>query len=454
VAYPAGSKIPAIIATTAPKDFVHMHWLLTLPINKQAFLLTVDLVAASLFLYLLWRSTRRQLIRGVAVAMLGAVVGLIVVWLVSDVWIVFGLALTAVVHVWVVLAFAGVFLAVFNLWASRWWRKVIAAASIVASLVAAAAGINIDFGAYRNLNDALGISPYPALPLALQSSRAGTMDSGLATTWQGVNHAGMPGHGTVGMVKIPGTRSHFAARKAAVYLPPAALAANPPVLPVLVLFPGQPGAPIDMFTSGQVAATLDAYAAKHAGLAPIVVVPDQLGTPLKNPMCADSRLGKAATYLTVDVHDWILTHLRVATSPRYWAVGGYSEGGTCSIQLGAGRPDLFGSTIDILGELEPTIGANTLSEAFGGSQSAYDAIKPLPLLAQHAPYANSFALFGAGAQDHQYGAYARRVEAAAVRSGMKTRLIVSPASGHDWNTVRYVLARALPELNARLGLGS
>lgn len=431
-----------------------MHWLLTLPINKQAFLLTADLVSASLFVYLLWRSTRRPFIRGVASATLGALVGLIVVWLVSDVWVVFGLALTAVVHVWVVLAFAGVFLAVFNLWASRWWRKVIAAVSIVAFLVTAAAGINSDFGAYRNLNDALGISPYPALPLALQSSQAGAMDPALATTWQGADHVGMPAHGTVGMIKIPGTRSHFVARKAAVYLPPAALVAHPPILPVLVLFSGQPGAPIDMFTSGQVATTLNAYAAKHAGLAPIVVVPDQLGTPLKNPMCADSRLGKASTYLTVDVRDWIITHLHVAASPRYWAVGGYSEGGTCSIQLGAGRPDLFGSTIDILGELEPTIGANTVSEAFGGSRSAYDAIKPLPLLAKHTPFANSFALFGAGALDHQYGAYARRVEAAAARSGMKTRLIVSPASGHDWNTVRYVLARALPELNARLGLGS
>jgi hypothetical protein len=37
---------------------------------------------------------------------------------------------------------------------------------------------------------------------------------------------------------------------------------------------------------------------------------------------------------------------------------------------------------------------------------------------------------------------------------MKTRLIVSPNSGHDWNTVRYVLTRALPEICARLGLGS
>ena len=431
-----------------------MHWLLHLSIGKSSFLLPADVVAVSLFIYLMLRSKRRLFVRGVAIALLGALVGLIVVWLVSDVWDTFGIALTAVVHVWVVLLFAGVFLAVFNLWASRWWRKVIASVSLVSFLVTAAAGINIDFGAYRNLNDALGISPYSALPVAQLSAHAGTMDASLAKTWQAGDHTGMPKHGMVGMVTIPATQSHFVARKAVVYLPPAALVANPPVLPVLILFTGQPGSPTEMFTSGQVPEMLDSYAAAHGGLSPIVVVPDQLGTPLKNPMCADSRLGKAATYLTVDVRSWILNHLHVATSARYWAVGGYSEGGTCSIQLGAGRPDLFGSTIDILGEVVPTMGANTLSEAFGGSRSAYDAIKPLPLLARHTPYADSVAIFGASAREKRYGAYARQVDAAAARAGMKTRLIVSPNSGHDWNTVRYVLTRALPEICARLGLGS
>lgn len=431
-----------------------MHWLLHLSVGKSSFLLPADVVAMSLFIYLMLRSNRRLLVWGITVALLGALVGLIVVWLVSDVWDTFGIELTAVVHVWVVLLFAGVSLAVFNLWASRWWRKVIASVSFVSFLVAAAAGINIDFGAYRNLNDALGISPYSALPAARLSAHAGTMDASLTKTWQSGDHSKMPKHGMVGMVTIPATQSHFVARKAVVYLPPAALSANPPVLPVLILFTGQPGSPTEMFTSGQVPEILDSYAAAHGGLSPIVVVPDQLGTPLKNPMCADSRLGKAATYLTVDVRSWILTHLHVASSARYWAVGGYSEGGTCSIQLGAGHPDLFGSTIDILGEVVPTMGVNTLSEAFGGSRSAYDAIKPLPLLARHTPYADSVAIFGASAREKKYGAYARQMKAAAARSGMKTRLIVSPNSGHDWNTVRYVLTRALPEICARLGLAS
>ena len=263
------------------------------------------MVALTLFIYLVVRSTRRLLIRGIAIAIFGALVGLIVVWLVSDVWNVFGIALTEVVHAWVVLFLAGVFLAVFNPRPGRWWRKTIAAVSIFSFLVAAAAGINLDFGAYRNLNDALGISPYSALPAARLSSQAGTMDASLPKTWRARDHTEMPKQGMVGTVSIPATQSHFAARKAVIYLPPAALVANPPVLPLLILFTGQPGSPTEMFTSGQVPVMLDSYAAAHAGLAPIAVV-----------------------------------------------------------------PALFGSTIDILGELVPTMGAKTLSEAFGGSRAA------------------------------------------------------------------------------------
>jgi len=46
---------------------------------------------------------------------------------------------------------------------------------------------------------------------------------------------------------------------------------------------------------------LDAYAANHEGLAPIVVVADQLGTPTANPLCLDSALGKSETYLARDL---------------------------------------------------------------------------------------------------------------------------------------------------------
>ncbi|MCX7522909.1 alpha/beta hydrolase-fold protein [Microbacterium sp. STN6] len=425
--------------------------LLTLRIDKSSFLVPLDVLAAVLCVVLLVRRPGGRLIRSLIACALGAAIGLLVCWLVTDVWNVFGLPLTQITWMWATLAFAGIALALANLRGSRPWRKVVAIVSIAVFALTAAAGINVDFGAYRNLKDALGLTPYPAMSAAYLHGHESAMAPALGATWQ--PPSGMPSKGRVGTVRIPATKSGFGARIASVYLPPAALVASPPALPVAVLFSGQPGAPSDVFTAGRVAQMLNAYAHAHKGLAPIVVAPDQLGRPDKNPMCVDSPLGKSATYLLVDVPNWIRSHLNVAADPRYWAVGGYSQGGTCSIQFGAGHPDLFRSIIDISGEEAPTIGPSTVREAFGGSAAAYKKITPLALLAAHRPYPDTLAIFGVGANDAKYNRIEHTMVTAAHAAGMTTRFIESPNTAHDWNTVRYVLKRALPQVADSMGLG-
>ncbi|WFR66742.1 hypothetical protein P9139_19005 [Curtobacterium flaccumfaciens] len=121
--------------------------------------------------------------------------------------------------------------------------------------------------------------------------------------------------------------SHFRARKAVVWLPPAARTTRPPTLPVLVALSGQPGQPADMFQTGDLGRYLDRYAEAHHGLAPIVVAPDQLGAPERNPMCVDSRrLGRSATYVMTDTVRWIRRHLPVATAPKAWGSSGSRRG--------------------------------------------------------------------------------------------------------------------------------
>jgi len=429
-----------------------MHWLLNIRIDKMSFLVPLAAVVTVVTLYLLirvpWR--RGTLVNG-ATAVAGALTGLVASWLVSDVWNVFGLPLTAMTRMWVAAAFAGVFLAAVNLHRTCWWRKLIATLFVPLITVAAAAGINADYGAYRNLNDAFGTVPVAALTASRPSPRAAAMDAQLGQHW--VAPVGMPAHGTVGTVTIPGATSHFAARQAIIYLPPAALVPDPPTLPVVMLFAGQPGAPSDVFTSGQVAATYDAYAAAHNGLAPIVVAADQLGAPLQNPMCVDSPIGNVATYLTVDVPAWLHKHFRVADGPRYWAVGGYSEGGTCAVQFGSGHPELFGSFVSAVPELQPTIGPDTVAKGFGGSAATYRAAQPLTMMSAHAPYRDTFAIIGTGVRDVVFTQYARELSAASRRAGITTQLMIAQGSGHDWNTVRFVYARALPQLADRMGLG-
>jgi hypothetical protein len=142
-----------------------------------------------------------------------------------------------------------------------------------------------------------------------------------------------------------------------VYLPPAYLTRPRARLPVLVMVTGQPGSPRDWFTGGQLAVRLDAFAAAHDGLAPVVVVPDVLGGPLANPLCLDSPLGNSASYLDMDVPAWIDATLHANRDRHRWAIGGYSSGGTCALQAGIRSPRTYPTVVDISGQDEITLGS-------------------------------------------------------------------------------------------------
>ena len=435
-----------------------LNWLLTLRIDKPPFLITIDVIAAVLALYLLVRPTWKRTLAGLIAALVGGLVGWFVVWLVTDAMDLFGVALTPVTTLWTALGFGGVSLAIANLFRSRWWRKVIAVVSIFVFLAAAFCGINSDFGAYRNLNDALGVVPYKALVL---HSEHGEVVAG--TDWKASvkDPAGdppaVPAKGEVGTVHIPATESRFPARDAVVYLPPIALTANPPALPVLYALSGQPGAPADMFTAGGVAPAMDAFAKAHGGYAPIVVAADQLGGPGRNPMCVDSHeYGNSATYLLTDVRNWVRSNLRVSGDPAGWGVFGYSQGATCAVQFAAGRPDLFGSALASSSELGPILGSKeiTIATGFGGSKAAFEKAQPAAQMKANAPYRDSVMVLGAGQQDAKYSAFARTLYQDAEKAGMHAEVMISPGTAHDWKTVRYVLAHGFPVIAAQMGLGS
>jgi hypothetical protein len=82
-----------------------------------------------------------------------------------------------------------------------------------------------------------------------------------------------------------------------IYLPPAALSDRPPALPVMELLAGQPGSPSRLIDAGNIAATMNAYAAKHDGLAPIVLVPDQNGEATHNSLSANNATETTASLL-------------------------------------------------------------------------------------------------------------------------------------------------------------
>lgn len=389
---------------------------------------------------------------------LGAGIGFLICWVVGDLANAFDVTLSVASRVWVAVALAGIALAVANLRRSRPVRKATAVVSIVSFALLGAVGVNADFGQYPTLASFVGASSFADLPdsvLAAQRLHAGSAPSTelpLWNTWKAP--ADLPVKGLLGAVTIPSTVSHFAARQALVYLPPAALIANPPTLPVLVMLSGQPGGPQDIFLAGHLNAVMDKLAAENGGLGPIVVVPDQLSARNVNPMCVDGPIGNSATYLTVDVPAWIKANLNVQTATAAWGIGGFSEGGTCAIQLGGAHPDLFGSIMNISGEIEPKIGSPdvTIRKGFSGDVAAYNAAKPLSVIAKHAPFANTVGIFGVGKLDAKYTPWIATVAAAAKAAGIHTTVLASPRTAHDWYTVRYVFEHGLPIIYAQMGL--
>lgn len=252
---------------------------------------------------------------------------------------------------------------------------------------------------------------------------------------------------------IPGRLSHFRARRAVIYLPPAAQRRPAPRLPVLLLLHGTPGSPTDWVRKGGAVATLDRFAARHGGRAPIVIMPDINGATHADSECVDSGRGNVETYLTVDVRRYMTTHFHVVAGRRGWAVAGLSEGGTCSLMLALRHASAFATIGDLSGLSRPTVGPHddppaTVSELFHGSRGAYDRHDPLWLMRRHR-YATLAAWFECGRTDAQVVRSQQAVTRAARRAGMTTEQRIVPG-GHSWSVWRVALPAMLPWLWSRM----
>lgn len=414
-------------------------------------------VAAMCLAALVVRRHRRWMRTGVAVVVTAA--GLSVVLtavLIEKVWRPFPDPLPPSVYVWSGLAVLAVALAVGRGFVRRRDRsRPLVAIGLVAAAVAvvlcAAGGINAGFDAYPTVRTALGMTDYRTVPFDTALAPQ-TVPGGSPSPANWAPSADMPETGAVARATVPGAVSRFPARDARIYLPPAYFTDPRPVLPVLVLLAGQPGTTEDWLVGGRLTRIMDAYAADHRGLAPVVVLADGTGRRLANPLCADSRLGNAATYLAVDVPNWVRTHLQVNPDPRGWAVGGLSYGGTCALQLATTRPEVYPTFLDLSGQAEPTLGdrTTTIRKAFDGDADAFARNNPADLLARHR-YPDSAGAFVVGLGDTEYRAGIERLADAARAAGMDVHLTELPG-GHSFAVWSAGLEKELPWLGHRLGL--
>ncbi|MFF1572509.1 alpha/beta hydrolase [Leifsonia sp. NPDC058292] len=418
--------------------------LASLGVDQSFVLVALGVVAAALAVYLLVRPTVLRVAAGVGSAVVGALLGFVA--LPALAWAGLASVPNSGDRTWTTLGCAAVGLAVANLFRSRWPRKTIAVVAILAFAAAALVAADAQPGATHPAASASPPDP--------RGERGQVADIGTdyASTWS--RPASVPVTGELRTVHMAAPSSHFPARDAKLYLPPAALVDDPPVLPVVYAFGGQPGQPNNMFASGHLAATMDAVAAANGGIAPIVIAADQLSRSDRNPMCVDSPLGNSADYLLHDVRAWIVSHFRVSSDPAAWSIIGFSQGATCAVQFASGHPEMFGSALAVASQLAPTLGddATTIKEGFGGSAAAYGAAGLTTIMRAHAPYADSVLVLGVGQNDAKYTPYAKVLASAATASGMHVKLLVSPGTTHDWFTVRYVISQGFPIIAAHLGL--
>lgn len=391
------------------------------------------------------------------IAVIAGIVGLVIAWLLSDVFVVFGVELGPRVIAWAGCGCAIVGFAVSHVMLHRGVLRAVAVILVVCAVFSTATGIDQAYGEYATIGSLFGQDAYNEADLTGMAKRSDLIS---VTQWRQEAADGsisdIPAHGEVSKVNIPATTSHFEARKALVYLPPAALATakHKPVLPVILMMSGQPGSPGRVFAAGGIQTMMDDYAQHHGGLAPIVIAADQLGDDSHNTLCVDSPVyGKALTYLTKDVVDWVKTNLPAARQAQDWAIAGFSQGGTCSLQIGANHPDLFGTIIPTGSELKPTNGSESsmISRFFHGDRTAYEKQIPINAIRNHAP-SNQTLVIGAGERDRESVRNVELIAPVAQQEGMHVTAVESLGNAHDWHAVRDTLRYGLVVFGYHTGL--
>jgi S-formylglutathione hydrolase FrmB len=425
-------------------------------------------------IYLLCRPTRWWWLYVVPIVVVTSGVA---AWLIGDVGgeKLFAKPLNTSDIVWIAAGLTGIGLTIGYLFGTPWWRKILAVLAALVLVAAAGNEINrsyVQFPAVRDLfgvptlDQVSGLPPIPPTPSGPTPSPASPFPSfpaswparPLTTRWTPTGpDIPADGRGKIGPITIPNTQSGFNARPGWVYLPPAYFARDPQPLPVLLLLHGQPGSPDDWLKGDRVQTLMNDFAAQHNGIAPVVVMPDPLGSELANPLCADTSLGKVDTYLAQDVPTAIHTQLRVDPDPRHWVVGGFSYGGTCALQMATNHPDVYPNFIDISGQHEPTLGTGaagrklTVDTAFGGDQSKFTAINPADLLASKT-YPTSAGWFIWGGTDPETKTAQQQLAGAAQTAGMTIQQWAAPGTGHDWATVVAGLSHAMPWMATQMNL--
>jgi S-formylglutathione hydrolase FrmB len=414
-----------------------------------------------------WRTRRWRLIWLPVSLVVGLIAAALAYWYIEYSDLSSGRIAPYYFWVWVVLGGAAIAVLILGWRKTSWWRRGASVLAVPLCLLCVALALNLWTGYVPSLQDAY--DQLTGRPVAGQTDASGVK----ALQQQG----GKPDNGTVMTVTIPDDASGFKHRDEVVYLPPAWYASNPPPkLPVVMMIGGVIGRPGDWLRAGDAQKTLNDFAAKHGGNAPVVVFVDVLGAFLNDTECINSPRGNAADHLTKDVEPYMVSKFGVSADPANWGVVGFSMGGTCAVTLTTKYPDSFRSFVDIGGDLFPRDGGGkeeTIARLFGGDADAFKSFEPASVIPAHGPYPGVAGLFvvsedvpnfyrspdpNAGADPPPDPPTNPSLHAVAAQylcqlaSGYGVECgVVSDPGKHDWPSAASAFPLALPWLAGRLG---
>ena len=167
------------------------------------------------------RGRLHPLIVSLIAAVLDGATGLLIAWLESDVFMVFGVSLGWPVIFTIAGGIAGVGFVIAAAVTLRGVRRALAVVLVPLVLLSTALGVDSIYGEYQTIGTLVGYTPYASLG-SIEVHKAAMSVSDWRSKARKGSLPSMPSQGKVLTVDIPNAKSNFTARKAMIYLPPAA----------------------------------------------------------------------------------------------------------------------------------------------------------------------------------------------------------------------------------------
>ncbi|WP_058235155.1 alpha/beta hydrolase [Devriesea agamarum] len=194
-------------------------------------------------------------------------------------------------------------------------------------------------------------------------------------------------------VTVPGKASDVT-NTALVYLPSGYMQNPNKNYPVILAFPGIPGAPEAWIKPFPLGPTMDDLV-KNGEMRQAIVVSPNVYPGSNDTECVDPSNGKNRweTWITQDVVNWTKTHMRTIKDPKAWATLGYSAGGWCASMVTVRHPNIAPTAITLAGYFEPDYAKGQ------AHTSSRDPKYNLPDLVRHHKPAVSIYFFSGGKDD-------------------------------------------------------